>query len=131
MTERGKIMAGKEQTRYGSDMAVSTADQNIGKKSQRIIMDKLPKAHFDGPEYQPSFDFLRLNGQIKRIFTLMSDSRWRTLAEIAAITNDPEASISAQLRHLRKAKFGGHKIERRRRGNVKQGLCEYRLLPKN
>lgn len=94
--------------------------------------NKLPKAHFDGPEYQPfqpSFDFLRLTGQIKRIFTLMSDSRWRSLAEIAAITNDPEASISAQLRHMRKKKFGEHTIERRRRGDVKRGLCEYRLLP--
>jgi len=91
--------------------------------------NKLQKAHFDGPEYQSELDFSRLTGQIKRIFTLMADGRWRTLAEIAAITNDPEASISAQLRHMRKKKFGEHKIERRRRGDVKRGLCEYRLLP--
>ena len=95
-------------------------------------MERLPETHFDGPDYQPKLDFSRLTGQIKRIFMLMSDREWRTLAEIAAITHDPEASISAQLRHMRKPRFteGAHTVERRRRGNAGRGLYEYRLLPK-
>ena len=84
--------------------------------------------HFNGPDYDPSFDHARLTGQIKRIFRTMSDARWRTLGEIAAITSDPQASISAQLRHLRKVRFGGHIVEKQRRGNPGSGLWEYRLL---
>ena len=93
-------------------------------------MERLPETHFDGPDYQPELDFTRLTGQIKRIFILMADSKWRTLAEIASATHAPSPSVSAQLRHLRKPRFGAHKVERRRRGNAGRGLYEYRLLPK-
>jgi len=84
---------------------------------------------FDGPDYNPDLDRKRLTGQIKRIFDCMLDGRWRTLGEIRAITGDPEASISAQLRHLRKRRFGGHLIEKRRRGDETVGLFEYKLIP--
>ena len=40
---------------------------------------------------------------------------WLTLAEIAEATEFAEASISAQLRHLRKAQNGGHRVEKRHR----------------
>jgi hypothetical protein len=40
---------------------------------------------------------------------------WLTLSEIAAQTEYGEASISAQLRHLRKPQFGGYRVEKRRR----------------
>ena len=93
-------------------------------------MERLPETHFDGPDYQPELDFTRLTGQIKRIFILMADSKWRTLAEIASATHAPSPSVSAQLRHLRKPRFGAHTVERRRRGNAGRGLYEYRLLPK-
>ena len=56
----------------------------------------------------------------------MLDGRWRTLGDIATLTGYPEASISAQLRHLRKERFGRHRVEKRHAGN---GLYEYRLLP--
>ncbi|KKL56177.1 hypothetical protein LCGC14_2247980, partial [marine sediment metagenome] len=36
-----------------------------------------------------------------------------TLCEIEDLTGDPPASISAQLRHLRKERFGAHTVERR------------------
>jgi hypothetical protein len=39
----------------------------------------------------------------------------RTLQEIADATGDPHASISAQLRHLRKPRFGAYAIDKRRR----------------
>jgi hypothetical protein len=85
--------------------------------------------HFNGPDYMPEFDFKRLTGQIKRVFNHMVDNEWRTLSEIATSTGDPEASVSAQLRHLRKDRFGGHTILKRRRGDRKQGLFEYCLVP--
>jgi hypothetical protein len=84
-------------------------------------------ARFNGPEYVPALDDKRLTGQILRVFTLMRDGEWRTLDEIAASTGDPHASISAQLRHLRKARFGGHVVNRRPRGERCHGLYEYSL----
>ena len=40
---------------------------------------------------------------------------WLTLDEIARKTLYPPASISAQIRHLRKPSLGGYVIEKRRR----------------
>ncbi len=40
---------------------------------------------------------------------------WLTLAEIANPTEFGEASISAQLRHLRKPSHGRYRVEKRRR----------------
>ena len=83
--------------------------------------------HFNGPEYSPGYDKARLTGQIKRVWTLMKDGQWRTLREIARTTGDPEASVSAQLRHLRKARFGSFIVNRRPRGDRATGLWEYQL----
>src|SRR5882762_8389944 len=41
--------------------------------------------------------------------------QWVTLQELAGKTKFPPASISAQLRHLRKALYGGWVVEKRRR----------------
>ena len=82
-------------------------------------------SRFDGADYDDKRDRERLTGQIQRVFRCMSDGRWRTLDQIRQITGDPAASISAQLRHLRKEKFGGHTVEKRHKGS---GLYEYRLL---
>jgi hypothetical protein len=86
------------------------------------------QAKFDGPVYEARFDQARLTGQILRVFGLMSDARWRTLREIEDTTNDPAASVSAQLRHLRKQRFGAHTVEKRARGERVTGLWEYRLI---
>jgi hypothetical protein len=83
------------------------------------------KPHYNGPEYIPSRDHARLSDQTARVFDLMKDGRWRTLAQIAEATGDPEPSISAQLRHLRKERFGGHTVDRNHIGG---GLYQYRLL---
>lgn len=80
---------------------------------------------FNGADYDPERDDDRLRNQLQRIWTLMRDGRWRTLPAIATATGDPEPSISAQLRHLRKPRFGGHTVERRYVGH---GLYEYRVL---
>jgi len=53
---------------------------------------------------------------------------WVTLAELAEKTKFPPASISAQLRHLRKEKYGAWNVERRRREWATEDLVwEYRL----
>jgi DNA-binding transcriptional regulator GbsR (MarR family) len=74
----------------------------------------------------PHKDFDRLVGQTKDIFELMKDQSWRTLAEIETILGYPQASISAQLRHLRKLRFGGHTVEKRRRNDG--AVWEYQLI---
>lgn len=60
---------------------------------------------------------------------------WLTLEELSKLTHYPPASISAQLRHLRKQEFGGYEVEKRQRlsGRILQGedfgtVWEYRLL---
>jgi hypothetical protein len=40
---------------------------------------------------------------------------WLTLDELAKLTHYPQASISAQLRHLRKPEYGGFTVEKRPR----------------
>lgn len=82
--------------------------------------------HFNGPAYDHARDHARLTAQIGRVWEAMKDSQWRTLRQLATLTGDPEPSVSAQLRHLRKPRFGGHTVERNYIGN---GLFAYRLLP--
>ncbi len=83
---------------------------------------------FNGPEYDSLSDFKRLKTQQDRIKAVMSDQQWRTLEQIAKLTGDHEASISAQLRHLRKIKFGAYIVERRPHGDRAFGLFEYRVV---
>jgi hypothetical protein len=80
---------------------------------------------FDGKTFSPELDLERLSTQLSRVKALMSDGNWRTLCEIASQVNGSEAGCSARLRDLRKAKFGGLKIERKRLGE--SGLWVYRL----
>lgn len=87
------------------------------------------RPHFDGETYEPDLDHSRLTKQIDRVRAAMLDGQWRTLPQISEITSDPEASISARLRDLRKTKFGGLFVERRRKGQGKNGFFEYRVLP--
>jgi hypothetical protein len=82
-----------------------------------------------GRTYDPSMDGVRLRDQALRVFELLRGAppdHWLSLREIAGITGDPEASISARLRDLRKKEFGGYNVERRRRAGA-TGTWEYRL----
>lgn len=81
---------------------------------------------FSGADYQPDRDYARLEGQAQRVFDLMRDRQWRTLEQIVEVTGDPHASVSAQLRHLRKPCNGGHNVTKRYVGS---GLYEYQLIP--
>lgn len=84
---------------------------------------------FPGPCYDPALDKDRLNKQLGKIYDLMRDQRYRTLSEIHESTGYSEASISAQLRHLRKTEYGMHTVNKRRRGEPGQGLWEYQVIP--
>lgn len=79
---------------------------------------------FNGSDYDHDRDAPRLTDQLERVYSVLSDRGWHTLEGIAQITGDPTPSISAQIRHLRKARFGGWEIEKCYHGD---GLYAYRL----
>jgi len=83
---------------------------------------------FNGSDYNAKLDKKRLTGQILRVYNLMKDNTWRTLSEITDAIGDPPASVSAQLRHLRKKRFGEHTVNKNRRGTRESGLFEYQLI---
>jgi len=86
------------------------------------LFDRAPR--FDGPGLEPS-DETRLRGQLEKVRALMGDGKWRPIAQIAQAVGGSEAGTSARLRDLRKQKFGGHAVERRR---VQGGVYVYRLV---
>jgi hypothetical protein len=99
-----KVAEGKESGKLTSNTVMKPAQSN-GEKSNAETSPK----------------------QLDRIYRAMADGEWRTLDEIAAMTGDPTTSISAQLRHLRKPKFGEHVIEKARHNDAAGGLFVYRL----
>jgi hypothetical protein len=88
------------------------------------------------------YDARRLRSQrdiIRDVMLSAADCEtWLTLRELRALTRYGEASISAQLRHLRKAENGGYEVEKRHRegaapvrpGTDGRGECvwEYRIV---
>lgn len=93
-----------------------------------LVEECLRRAQFDGITYSPTFDRARLGAQMRRVFEVMEQGPWLTLEEIAIRTGDnSQAAISARLRDLRKPKFGGFSVERRRRGDPRKGLWEYHM----
>ena len=90
--------------------------------TQLTLEDYLKTARYEGPV--SARDCERLEGQTRRIYELMRDASYQTLAEIEGATGDPAPSISSQLRHFRKLRFGGHTVNKRRRGNQ----WEYQLI---
>ena len=99
------------------------ADPNFSDQTSMFTDKKDP--HFNGPGYIPKLDHKRLSNQNQEIRDLMLDEKWRTLQEIEYDTGYPQASISAQLRHLRKSRFGSYTLNKQRRKLA--GLFEYQL----
>ena len=81
---------------------------------------------FNGSDYDPVLDDIQLSGQLLRVFEAMEDGRWWTLRDLSDSVGEPPASVSAQLRHLRKPRFGSHTVEKESLGG---GLFKYRLIP--
>lgn len=79
---------------------------------------------FDGLTYDHERDYERLSAQLRRVVAVLSDMRWHTLADIAAVTGDPEASISARIRDLRKSPTAWE-VESQ---YVRRGLWRYRVV---
>jgi hypothetical protein len=77
-------------------------------------------ADFDGAEYDHDEDYVRLNAQVQRMYSVASgrtiDEPWLSVAEIVQMVwdeyeiEDPENSVQANMRSLRKAKFGQYEV---------------------
>lgn len=78
----------------------------------------------DGETFEVGRDGKRLNDQLLRVFKAMRDGDWHTLYELHELTGDPEQSISARLRDLRKPKILGAVVDRE---HVANGVFRYRL----
>ncbi len=89
--------------------------------------------HFPGTVYEPRLDFPRLATQLEVIRWAMHKAGqanlWLTLREIENRTGYTTASISAQLRNLKKAPWFLELRKRRRHGNPHVGLWEYQIQP--
>ena len=111
----------------GTQQALDFSGRHIPKpiKQGRVVYDG---RDFAGATYVKRFDRDRLNAQCRRVYDVMADGHWRTLAEIHAACGDPESSISARLRDFRKAKCGMMDVPKRRRGDPKDGVWEYRVI---
>jgi hypothetical protein len=78
----------------------------------------------DGDTFDAPADRTPLNAQMIRVYAAMQDANlldepaWFSLFDIASLTGDPEASVSARLRDFRKKRFGGHTVDRRRDGRL-------------
>lgn len=86
-------------------------------------MTTFTSMRFDGTDLKPH-DHTRLGPQLLRVKAVLLDYKWHTVVEIAESTGDPETSVSAQIRNLRKPRFGGHVIEKRRDW---PGLYEFKM----
>ena len=93
-------------------------------------MTWLNKLFTFGDSYDPDLDEPRLSTQLEKIKAYLSNNQWHTLNELEAVTGYPQASISSQMRHLRKRKFGQYHIAKRRRSGGRGGTWEYRLMPR-
>lgn len=68
---------------------------------------------FGGVTYDPEQDQERLGAQMCRVLEACLDGGWHTLSELSTKTGDPESSISARLRDVRK-KWGPAAMESQR-----------------
>lgn len=76
-----------------------------------------------GETFSEQRDGHRLSAQARRVYEVMKDGHWRGLRDIANATGDPEASISARLRDLRR--LPQYSVNRK---FIARGLWHYRLV---
>ena len=121
MTDQRELFQGTE-AKPPSSMSRDEVPPPVGDSYAK--QQGLSNARFDGDDYKHERDHTRLTGQIRRVYDFIFDGAWRTLNEISDATGGPHSSVSAQLRNLRKKRFGGHNIERK---YMNGGLYSYRL----
>lgn len=91
------------------------------------LFDYAQRAHsreFGGATYNEQRDGSRLKAQLERVRSYLLSHVWVTLREVAEATGDPESSVSARIRDLRKTQFGAYTIDRE---YVSRGLWRYRI----
>ena len=81
---------------------------------------------FDGETFDQEADGARLSTQLESVRSLMLDGSWRTLKAISTHVGSPESSVSARLCDLRKKRFGGYFVNRRRVSDG-AGTHEYQI----
>lgn len=79
---------------------------------------------FYGEGFDIDRDQIRLTAGLKKVYDVLKDEGWHTLADIEEKTGVPEASASAAMRTLRRPENGGYFIDRR---YISNGLYKYRL----
>lgn len=114
----------RQKTEPQSGFLFSDAETAIIEHAQEVIGVK--HVSFDGATVL-QIDTPRLAGQLAKVFELMRDGRFRTLAQIASVAGCLETSVSARLRDLRKARFGSHAVVSRQVEGVPL-VYEYRLI---
>ncbi len=67
----------------------------------------------------------KLTGDLKRVFDILSKGGAHLVSDIARDLNLPACSVSAQIRHLRKPKFGGFTVKRI---SLTKGLSAYQMV---
>jgi hypothetical protein len=94
-------------------------DKNAGNSAARVVPQFPAKVQESVAAKKGEYDARCLRSQrevIRDVMLAAADcDTWLTLGELRALTRYGEASISAQLRHLRKMENGGYEVTKRHR----------------
>ena len=82
-------------------------------------------AGFDGTTYIPTLDHSRLTKGLRKVYDAMTDGRWWSLHELSLRCGVYEQSIGSRVRDIRKERFGGFQVDRKR---IAKGLWMYKLV---
>lgn len=129
--------------RTGPAMRDSATPDATGPREGAVDLSRIPEGvRGSVVQMRGAYDARRLRSQRDVIRDVMLSAAecetWLTLGELRALTKYGEASISAQLRHLRKGENGGYEVVKRHRegasparpGADGRGECiwEYRIV---
>jgi len=76
----------------------------------------------------PDIDGPRLATLRARVLAVLQQGGWYTDYELQRVCGGSVGGVGAKRRDLRKAEFGGHEIESRRRGDPARALWEYHII---
>jgi DNA-binding NarL/FixJ family response regulator len=98
---------------YGGVMTFDL-DAMRARHKQKLLNPYEDLPLFDGAVIDHKVDQKPLEKQLKAIYNLMQDGVYRSLSDIATKLNIGESSVSAQLRNLRKERYGGFEVQKTR-----------------